>query len=52
MVLINFTSETYQKDNFYFGTIGGYSLDYDLRLNTIIKDFTHNEDTPILGIID
>ena len=44
-------SETYQKDNFYFGAIGGYSLDYDLRLNTIIKDFTYNEDTHILGIM-
>ena len=51
MVLINFTSETYEKDNFYFGAIGGYSLDYDLRLNTIIKDFTYNEDTHILGIM-
>ena len=51
MVLINFTSETYEKDNFYFGAIGGYSLDYDLRLNTIIKDFVYNEDTHILCIM-
>ena len=48
MVLINFTSETYEKDNFYFGANGGYSLDYDLRLNTIIKDFIYNEDTPTI----
>ena len=51
MVQINFISEIYQKDNFYFGANGGYSLDYDLRLNTIIKDFIYNEDTHILGNI-
>ena len=26
-------------------------LNYDLRLNTIVKDFIYNEDTPILGIM-
>jgi WD40 repeat protein len=31
--------------------MGGHLLDYDLRLNTIVKDFTYNEDTPILGIM-
>ena len=30
---------------------GGYLLNYDLRLNTIVKDFIYNEDTPILGIM-
>jgi len=49
--MVSCISKTYQKVFFYFGAIGGYSLDYDLRLNTIIKDFTYNEDTPILGIM-
>ena len=49
--MVSCISETYQKDNFYLGTMGGHLLDYDLRLNTIVKDFTYNEDTPILGIM-
>ena len=44
-------NETYKKDNFYLGTIGGHLLDYDLRLNTTAKEFTYNEDTPIFGIM-
>ena len=46
--MVSCISKTYQKVFFYFGAIGGYSLDYDLRLNTIIKDFIYNEDTPTI----
>ena len=49
--IVSCISETYQIDNFYFGIISWHLLDYDLRLNTIIKDFTYNEDTPIFGIM-
>ena len=44
-------NETYQKDNFYLGIIGGDLLDYDLRLNAAAKNCTFNEDTPIFGIM-
>ena len=49
--MINCICETYSKDNFYIGTIGGHLLDYDLRLNTIVKDYIYSENIPILGII-
>ena len=49
--MISCISETYSIDNFYIGTIGGHLLDYDLRLNSIIKDYTYSDNIPILGII-
>jgi hypothetical protein len=48
--MINCISEKYSKNNFYIGTIGGHLLEYDMRLNSIIKDYTYCENTPILGI--
>ena len=48
--MINCISETYSKNNFYIGTIGGHLLEYDMRLNAIVKDYTYCENTPILGI--
>ena len=48
--MINCISETYSKNNFYIGTIGGHLLEYDLRLNSIVKDLTYCENIPILGI--
>ena len=49
--MISCISETYSKDNFYIGTIGGHLLDYDLRLNTIVKDYIYGDNIPILGIM-
>ena len=49
--MINCISETYSKNNFYLGTIGGHLLEYDIRLNGIINDYTYCENTPILGIL-
>ena len=48
--MISCISETFYKDNFYFGTIGGHLLDYDLRLNSIVRDYTYSDNIPILGI--
>ena len=48
--MISCISETYSKDNFYIGTIGGYLLDYDLRLNSVIRDYIYSDNIPILGI--
>ena len=48
--MINCISETYSKNNFYVGTIGGHLLEYDMRLNSIVKDYIYCENTPILGI--
>ena len=49
--MISCISETYSRNNFYIGTIGGHLLDYDLRLNSIIKDYTYSDNIPILGIM-
>ena len=48
--MISCISETFYKDNFYLGTIGGHLLDYDLRLNSIVRDYTYSDNIPILGI--
>ena len=49
--MINCLCETFSKDNFYIGTIGGHLLDYDIRLNAIVKDYIYSENIPISGII-
>ena len=49
--MITCICETYNKDNFFIGTMGGHLLDYDLRLNSIVKDYIYNDNIPILGII-
>ena len=49
--MINCISESYSENNFYIGTIGGHLLEYDMRLNSIVKDYTYSENTPILGIL-
>jgi WD40 repeat protein len=42
----------FSKDehNLYIGTLGGYILNYDFRLNTVIENFKYNENTPIRGL--
>ena len=49
--MINCISETFSKNNFYIGTLGGHLLYYDLRLNSIVKDYIYSDNAPILGII-
>ena len=49
--IISCISETYSNNNFYIGTLGGHLLDYDLRLNTIVKDYSYCDNIPILGIM-
>ena len=49
--MISCICETYNKDNFYIGTIGGHLLDYDLRLNSIVRDYNYSDNIPILGMI-
>ena len=49
--MINCISETFSKNNFYIGTLGGHLLHYDLRLNSIVKDYIYSDNSPILGII-
>jgi WD40 repeat protein len=46
------SSLDYSKDErcLYLGTLGGYILKYDFRLNSIIDTFKYNENTPIIGI--
>jgi WD40 repeat protein len=36
--------------NLYLGTTGGFILNYDFRLNSIIEIYKYNENTPINGI--
>lgn len=47
--MINCITETYSKNNFYIDIIGGYLLEYDMKLNSIIKDYIYCENIPILG---
>jgi WD40 repeat protein len=46
------TTLDYSKDeqNLYLGTLGGYILNYDFRLNSIIESFKYNDNTPIRGL--
>jgi WD40 repeat protein len=43
-------SESFEKNSFLIGTLDGSLLKYDLRLNTIVRDFKYYNETPILGI--
>jgi hypothetical protein len=42
----------FSKDDrsLYLGTYGGYLLNYDFRLNTVVESFKYNENTPIIGL--
>ena len=48
--MISCISEGYTNNLFLVGTIGGHLLEYDMRLNSIVKDYTYCENIPILGI--
>ena len=43
-------SESFENNQFLLGTLDGCLLKYDLRLNTLVKDFKYCYDRPILGI--
>lgn len=34
----------------YLGTLGGFILNYDFRLNSIVESYKYNENTPIIGL--
>ncbi len=42
----------FSKDDtsLYLGTLGGYLLNYDFRLNTVVESFKYNDNTPIIGL--
>ena len=42
--------ESFENNSFLIGTLDGSLLKYDLRLNTIVRDFKYYNETPILGI--
>ena len=46
----NCIKQDYYESNFYIGTSGGYLLNYDLRYNSIIKEFSHYNSDPITGL--
>ena len=48
--IMNCICESFEKNSFLIGTLDGSLLEYDLRLNTIVKDFQYYNETPILGI--
>jgi WD40 repeat protein len=34
----------------YIGTLGGYIMNYDFRLNSVIGSYKYNDNTPIIGL--
>ena len=50
--IFNCLSESFQENNFYFGTLDGNLLYYDLRINDIVEEYKYNEEEniPILNI--
>ena len=42
--------ESFENNSFLIGTLDGSLLKYDLRLNTIVRDFKYYNEIPILGI--
>lgn len=46
----NCIKQDYNEQNFYIGTSGGYLLNYDLRYNSIIKEFSHYNRDPITDL--
>ena len=42
--------ESYENNTFYIGTSGGKILEYDLRFNSILNEFSYYNDDPILNI--
>ena len=41
----------YEDNNFFIGTLDGYLLYYDLRMNSVINEYKYkNNDVPILGM--
>ena len=43
-------SESFEKNQYLIGTLDGCLLKYDLRINSLVKDFQYSNDSPILGI--
>ena len=48
--IMNCICKSFEKNQFLIGTLDGNLLKYDLRLNSIVKDFEYCYNTPILGI--
>ena len=48
--IMNCICESFKNDKFLIGTLDGCLLKYDIRLNSITKDFQYSNESPILGI--
>jgi hypothetical protein len=42
--------ESFEDNTFYIGTMGGKILQYDLRFNSILNEFSYYNNDPIMGI--
>ena len=42
--------ESFENNTFYIGTTGGKILQYDLRFNSILNEFSYYNNDPIIGI--
>ena len=43
-------SESFENNQYLIGTLDGNLLKYDLRINSLVKDFQYSNDNPIIGI--
>jgi len=48
--LINAVDYSKDERGLYLGTLGGYLLNYDFRLNYLVGSWKYNENTPIIGL--
>ena len=48
--LINAIDYSKDEKGLYLGTMGGYLLNYDFRLNHLVGSWKYNENTPIIGL--
>ena len=48
--ILNCICESFDNNKFLIGTLDGCLMKYDIRLNSITRDFQYSNNTPILGI--
>ena len=48
--IINAVDYSKDEKSLFFGTLGGYLLNYDFRLNHLVGSWKYNENTPIIGL--
>ena len=48
--IISCIGSGFDTDSIFIGTLGGYILHYDLRINTVTNSYKYQRNTPIVGL--